>query len=242
MSTLTYTRTEVLRTFRNRRFFIFSLLFPLLLFLIVAGSNRHVTVEGVAFPLYYMTAMMAFGTMAAVMAGGARIASERSVGWTRQMRITPLSVGAYFRTKVLTGYLMALVSVVLLSAAGTAYGVHLGAANWLEMLGLVLVGLAPFAVLGILLGHLLTVDSMGPAMGGVNTLFALLGGAFFPLASSGALHDLALVLPSYWLVQAGRAVANGHGWSAEGWVVVAVWTLVLARIAAIVYRRDTSRA
>ena len=40
MSSLTYTSYELKRMFRNRRFFIFSLAFPLLLFLVVGGSNR----------------------------------------------------------------------------------------------------------------------------------------------------------------------------------------------------------
>ena len=36
----TYTRYELLRTFRNRRFFIFSLVFPLILYFLIAGPNR----------------------------------------------------------------------------------------------------------------------------------------------------------------------------------------------------------
>ena len=96
-------------------------------------------------------------------------------------------------------------------------------------------------MLGILLGHLLTVDSMGPAMGGITALFALLGGAWGPIASSGALHDLAQALPSYWLVQAGQSALDGDGWPLQGWLVIAVWTAVLTRLAVRVYRRDTSR-
>ncbi|MCU1457750.1 MAG: transporter permease, partial [Actinomycetia bacterium] len=41
MTSVTYTRFELLRTFRNVRFMLFSLLFPLVLFLLVAGPNRH---------------------------------------------------------------------------------------------------------------------------------------------------------------------------------------------------------
>jgi ABC-2 type transport system permease protein len=120
-----YTRLEVLRTFRNRRFFIFSLVFPFVLYLLLAAPNRDETDflnSGVSAPLYYMVGLIAFGTMVAVIAGGARIAAERSVGWNRQLRLTPLTVPAYFRTKILTGYLMACVSIVLLYAAGIALG------------------------------------------------------------------------------------------------------------------------
>ncbi len=37
----TYVRFELLRTFRNGRFFIFSLAFPLVLYSVIAGPNRH---------------------------------------------------------------------------------------------------------------------------------------------------------------------------------------------------------
>ena len=80
------------------------------------------------------------------------------------------------------------------------------------MTGLILVGLIPFAALGILIGHLLTPDSIGPAMGGGTSLLALLGGTWFPLAAHRVLHDVAQYLPSYWLVQAGRVALGGHAW------------------------------
>ena len=40
MISLTYTRFEMLRTLRNRRFLLFSLIFPLILYYAVAGPNR----------------------------------------------------------------------------------------------------------------------------------------------------------------------------------------------------------
>jgi ABC-2 type transport system permease protein len=241
MSSVTYTRFEVIRTFRNTRFFVLSLAFPLVLFFTVAGANRHATLGGIAFPLYYMVGMASWGAMASVMAGGARISLERSVGWTRQMRITPLSTIAYFRSKVLSGYIMAIVSLALLFASGLTLGVHMTIVHWFEMTGFLLVGLIPFVVLGILLGHLLSADSMGPALGGIVAVFALLGGVWGPLAKSGALHTIAENIPSYWLVQAGHVALGGGAWSARGWIVLAVWTAVLLRITVYVYGRDTSR-
>jgi ABC-2 type transport system permease protein len=241
VSTATYTRYELLRTFRNRRFFVFSLIFPLILFFAVAAPNRKAHIIGIGFPLYFMTGMTAWGTMAAVAAGGARIAAERSVGWTRQMRITPLPARAYFRAKILSGYLMASVSIVLLYAAGTSLGVRLSATQWLTMTGLVLVGLIPFCIFGILIGHLLTVESLGPALGGGTSLFALLGGAYGPIATGGVLHEIVEGLPSYWLVQAGKSALRHGGWPPEGWIVIAVWSIVLLRLTFLVYRRDTQR-
>ncbi|HEX3909196.1 MAG TPA: ABC transporter permease [Solirubrobacteraceae bacterium] len=242
--TLTYTRFELLRTFRNRRFFILSLGFPLVLYFVIAGPNRNVqnlNDSGVSLPLYFMVGLASFGTMSAMLSCGARIAAERAVGWNRQLRISPLAPRTYFRAKVLTAYAMALLSIVLLYAAGASLGVSLPAGDWLKMTGLMLVGLIPFAALGITLGHMLTPDSIGPAMGGGVSLFALLGGTWFPLGSHGFLHDVAQFIPSYWLVQASHVALGGKAWSGMAWAVIAVWTAVLSVLAVRAYRRDTGR-
>jgi ABC-2 type transport system permease protein len=239
-----YTRYELLRTLRNRRFFLLSLGFPLVLYFVIVSPNRHVRDfdgSGISFALYYMVGLASFGTMSAMLSCGGRIAAERAVGWNRQLRITPLSPRAYFRVKVLTGYMMAVISLLALYAAGISLGVHLSVDEWLKMTGLILVGLVPFAALGILLGHLLTPDSIGPAMGGGISLLALLGGTWFPLAKHGFLHDLAQSIPSYWLVQASHVALGGRPWSALGWIVMAGWTVVLGALAARAYRRDTHR-
>jgi ABC-2 type transport system permease protein len=238
---LTYLRYEVLRTWRNRRFLLFSLVFPLVLFLTVAGPHKHVMVEHVSFPLYYMTGMIAWGTMVAVISSGARIAAERSVGWTRQLRITPLPTWSYFAAKIFCGYVMALLSMAVLFGAGSFIGVRLHASQWFVMIGLLLFGLIPFAVMGIMFGHLLKLDSLGPAIGGVTSLFALLGGAYGPLITGGFLFKVVKILPSYGLVQAGKSARDAGGWPVEGWVVIASWSLVLSVLAVRVYQRDTKR-
>jgi ABC-2 type transport system permease protein len=110
------------------------------------------------------------------------------------------------------------------------------------MIGLMLVGLIPLTILGILLGHLVTPDSLAPAAGGTVMLLAVLGGAYgFLVAQSGAVFDVIRALPSYWLVQAGKTAVAGGGWPAEAWIVIAVWTAVLIPVAVFVYKRDTSR-
>jgi ABC-2 type transport system permease protein len=245
VSSLSYTRYELLRTFRNRRFFVFSLGFPLVLYFLIAGPNKNVHDfgnSGISAPLYYMVGLASFGTMSAMLSSGARIAGERSAGWNRQLRLTPLSPRAYLRAKVVTAYAMACVTVALLYISGTTLGVRLPAKEWLDMTVLILIGLVPFAALGILIGHLVTVDSIGPVMGGTVSLLALVSGTWFPLGQHSFLHDVAQFLPSYWLVQAGHVALGGHPWGARAWIVVAAWTVVLVALARRAYRRDTGRA
>lgn len=240
----TYLKYETLRIFRNKQSFIFSLIFPLVLFYVIVGTNKNApNLDGVSFATYYMAGMIGFGTMGAVIAGGARIAIERDVGWNRQLRLTPLSPRSYFRVKLLTAYLMAAISIVLIYVAGISLGVHMPVGKWLEMTGLILVGLIPFAALGIMLGHLITGDAMGPAMGGGMSLFALLGGSWFPIGgNSGFMHELVRLIPSFWLVQAGKSsVPGSRPWTIEGWIVIAAWSALLIGGAIWAYRRDTKR-
>ena len=69
----TYVRYEILRTFRNQRFLVFSLAFPLILFFVIAGPNKNKHLLGIGYPLYFMPGMAAWGTMVAVISGGARL-------------------------------------------------------------------------------------------------------------------------------------------------------------------------
>ena len=244
MNAATYARYELLRTVRNRRVVLLALAFPVILFLAIAGPNRNVqnfSGTGISMPLYFMVGLAAFATMNAMLAGGARIAADRAANWNRQLRVSPLSPLAYIGTKVLTGYLIAGLSIVVLYACGVALGVGMPAGRWVAMTALLLVGLIPFAALGVALGHLLSSDSIGPAVGGLVAVLALLGGSWFPISGHGFMHQLAQALPSYWLVQASQVGLGQSGWGIHGWLVMALWTLALVAMAKRAYERDTNR-
>jgi ABC-2 type transport system permease protein len=135
-------------------------------------------------------------------------------------------------------------TLVLLFLAGASLGVRLAASQWLEMSGLILAGLVPFIVIGFILGFVMSVDALTPALGGIVVLFSLFGGVYgFELAKSGPLFDVMKALPSYWLVQAGKTVVSGTGgWPAQAWIVIAAWTVILVPLAGLAYRRASARA
>ena len=171
---------------RNRRYLVFALAYPLVLFFAVAEPNRHATFNGVAFPVYFMGGMAAVGTMIAVISSGRASPQSGRQGGHARCASTPLRTSSYISAKVLCGYLMALATIALVCLAGSALGVRLSAGEWLTVLGLLMVGLIPFVALGILLGHLVSTDSLTVATGGATTLFALLGGAYGFLIASRA--------------------------------------------------------
>jgi ABC-2 type transport system permease protein len=180
--------------------------------------------------------------MAAVMGGGARIAAERSIGWNRHLRVSSLPVRAYFAAKAGTGYVLALITMAVLCTAAGSFGVRLSGQQWLTMTGLILIGLVPFTVLGILIGHL--VKRRRDRTGHRRTHRAVrpAGRVLGPghRKRRAARHHLAI--PSYWLVQAAKSTVDGGGWPMRAWLVIAVWTLVLIPLAARAYLRDTGRA
>jgi ABC-2 type transport system permease protein len=83
-----YLLLEVRRTMRNTRFLIFSLVFPIMLFLLYVGISANGNKEIIGILMVNMTA---FGALSAALFAGARVAVERSLGWQRQLRLTPLS-------------------------------------------------------------------------------------------------------------------------------------------------------
>ena len=59
----TFVRYELLRALRNRRFYVFSLGFPLVLFWLIAGPNsneKDLGGTGIPATLYFMVGMTAF--------------------------------------------------------------------------------------------------------------------------------------------------------------------------------------
>src|SRR4029450_14021848 len=96
---------------------------------------------------------------------------------------------------VASAYATALLTIAVLYAAGISLGVSLSAGNWLEMTRLLACGLLPFAALGIMLGHLVSPEAVGPTIGGLTGLLGFLGGGLFPLGD-GVLRDIAPAPPS----------------------------------------------
>ena len=239
----TYLRTEVRRTLRAPRYFIFVIGMPLGLFLLFSSLYGQDTQDGVSGKAWLMVSMSVFGAMGAAVSIGGRIAGERQAGWTRQLRLTPMPGWTYVASKAVTALLVAVPALFLVYAVGALVeGVRLPAATWVAAAGWSLLALAPFVALGIWLGHWLSVDVLGPLSGALFTVFGLLGGIWFPIDQlPSGVARLARALPSYWLAEAGREPLAGSWLGWHGVSVLAVWTVACALLATRAYRRDTAR-
>src|SRR5262245_65356308 len=130
--TLALARIEIVRLRRNRRYMMFTLALPVVLYLLVAKQVQHVTAYGVAYKAYYMVAMASLGAFSGALTGNAqRISQERKDGWIRQLRLTPLPANAYVVTKILVSLATTVPAIVIVLLLGRFYGnVHLPAWQW----------------------------------------------------------------------------------------------------------------
>jgi ABC-2 type transport system permease protein len=241
-----YLALETKRAVRNPRALIFTIVFPVVLFLVYKGlyGSGTITVNGrpVSTTAFLMVNMAAFGSFMAAMNTGARTAVERAAGWQRQLRLTPLTPRGYLMAKAGVAMFVALPSVVLVSLVGLASGVHLSGGAWLQVVVGVWVATLPFAVLGLLIGQLATAESLQVYTSGIMLLCSLLGGLWIPITLFPSwLGDIAKVLPSYWLADVGHDALAASNDVGHAVIALAIWAVVLAFLVVRRYQRDSAR-
>ena len=240
-----YLGLEAKRALRNPRFLMFTMVFPVVIFLIDVGAFGKGDVPGsnVTFASYLMVSMAAFGAFTAAMNCGARTAVERAAGWQRQLRLTPLKPTSYLVAKVAVGTLVALPPILLVSVVGVLFEhVTLSAAGWVQVVLGVWVATIPFAVLGLLVGQLATSETMQVFTSGLMIVLGFLGGILIPVqVFPNWIANIAKVLPSYWLADVGHGALLGNTDIGRAALWLAGWTIVLAFAVVRRYQRDSAR-
>jgi len=238
-----YLRLEVMRTFRNPRYFVISMAMPLALYLVFAGAGAGGSSGNLATAVRAMVGMAGYGALFAAFSSGPGLVNERTSGWLRQLRVTPLPASRVVIVKVLSSMFVALPSIALICAAASAtHGVHFGAGRWVALVGLLWLGTLPFALLGVGLGFLCGPQSIGPATMATVLGMSLLGGLIAPVtAFPSALQHLAHVLPSNRFAELGWQVGGGHAPTMTAVAILLAWTAAFAVLAVTAYRRDDSR-
>lgn len=179
----TYLALEVKRVVRGARFMIFTMAFPVVIYLIDAnlfGSGGDTYLDGLAIAPSLMVRMAAFGAISAALFTGARVALERSSGWQRQLRLTPMSGVSYLLSKAAVSMLVALPTILLVSLAGVLVEhVRLSAGQWVQILLGVWLGIIPIVLLGLLIGLVTTKDSVQPVTSVVTLVLGMIAGCGF---------------------------------------------------------------
>ncbi len=241
-------RLELARALRNRKFLFFSVIYPSVLFLLIAGkadSTTKVAGSGLTIPTYMMVSMASFGALTAVLMGNSeRIAKERESGWVRQLRLTTLPGRGYVLAKTAGAAVVSLPSIVVVFAVAAAVKhVRLDAWQWLALTGAIWAGSLVFAALGVAIGYLASGDAVRPIT--MITYFGLsvLGGLWMPATTfPDWLQKIAKWLPTHAYAALGQAIEQSRAPHAQDIAILVAFFILFAGGAAWLYRKDTLKA
>ena len=233
-----YLRLEVPRALRNPRLILLTIVFPVAFYLlftrVLTGGARLDNDERA----FLMVSMAAYGAIGATLSAGVRIAMERTNGWTRQLRVTPLPPFAYVTTKLLTAYLAGIPAIVLVMlAALTVNGVALPPTTWLTILVALMLGVLPFAALGVAIGYVFD-ESTAQLVFTISFVgLSALGGLWTPISTfPDAVATIGRMLPSFHFANLGWSALAGEAPDVGDVLALLAYGLVFVGIVGWRYR------
>jgi ABC-2 type transport system permease protein len=234
---LTVLGIELRRMLRNRRTIIFTLILPAALLLSFSGQKGADKVAGSGnVSAYILISMGLYGAALTAAAGGSMVALERSLGWSRQLRLTPLKPVAYILIKALVALVMGGLAITAVYTVGALQGKAIMPDHvWVTAAIVTLFCTLTFAALGVFVGYVVPGENAMQILGPGLALLSFLGGVFIPLDQYVAwVRDIAYWTPMYGVAEVARspltselpwyAVVNAVGWFAV-FVAGAAWRM-----------------
>jgi ABC-2 type transport system permease protein len=238
----TLLRIELKRMLRNRRTVIFTLIFPAALFLSFGSAQGWDDKAGSGnVAAYIMVSMALYGAALTAAAGGAMVAIERAMGWSRQLRLTPLNPSAYIVMKAFVALVLGAVAIAVVNVVGVFQGkpempVH----AWIGCALLTLLCTLVFAALGVFVGYLVPGENAMQILGPGLAVLAFLGNVFIPMDAGTTIYKIAEWSPMFGVAEISRYPLTGDlAWTA---VVNAIaWFALFVAGAAWRMSKDTAR-
>lgn len=237
-STWTLTKMRLRLAVRNRAFFFFSLVMPLIfLFGAVALIGRGKT-EWVG---YILGAILTSTVMGSFWGLSVQLVTFREQGILRRFRLAPLGAGPMLASSILANYFLVL-PVVAFEILVCRWAFHMQSwGNLGAILLLVTVGSATFSALGLIVA---SVTNTMQETQMINNLiwmaFLFLSGATIPLAVfPGWLQRVALFVPAQYLATGLESAATNLTTGAE--IVTDIAALVLGLLVAFEVSRRLFR-
>lgn len=242
---LTALKLEIRRLLRNRRTVIITMVFPVIFFLIF-GLNKAYSLKPAGhgnIAAFAMVSLSLYGAVSAATFGGALVSIERAQGWSRQLRLTPLSPAAYIAMKVLTALVLGAASVLAVNIAGlVTHTASMPGYLWIVTALCAWAGSLLFAAFGLFMGYLLPTENVLQLMSLALTLLSFAGGLFVPLSQfPQTVQDIAKFTPLYGLNQLVHAPLLGGSVPWTWPVNVIAWLAIFVAGAIWRFRKDTAR-
>lgn len=229
-------RCEFLRLLREPAFGVPVIAFPAMFYLLFGVALN----KGSASAAQYLLATYGvFGVVGAAMFGfGVTIATDREHGYLRFKRALPVPVGAMLLAKMVMAMLFAaIISLLLATLAATMAGVALAPWQWAMLLVVNVLGVLPFAAIGLYVGTLVG-GNAAPAL--LNVLYlpmAFLSGLWLPLSMlPDVFAKIGPVWPAYHLGQLALKVV-GHDDGGAAWLHLLVLLVMTVAFFTLAQRR-----
>ena len=234
---LTLLGLELKRMLRNRRTVVFTLVLPAALTLSFGGQSGWQDRAGSGnVAAYILISMAMYGAALTAAATGSMVAMERALGWSRQLRLTPLNPVAYILTKALVSLVMGGLAIAAVNVIGKVQGkAEMPVGVWIGAMALTLACTLTFASLGVFVGYVVPGENAMQILGPGLALLSFLGGLFIPLSQyAHAVRLVAYWTPMYGVAEVARAplthdlpwyaIVNAVGWCAI-FVAGAAWRM-----------------
>ena len=239
-------RAEFMKLWRVPMFSISTLLFPVMFFVLFGVPEAKETLpDGTNVGRYILASMSAYGLLGVTFFSfGVGVASERSQGWIKLMKATPMPAWVYFVAKLAMALLFALLSCALMFlVAIVAARVRMPLTQWMTLVGSLVFGLLPFAAMGFTLGYWAGPTSAMPIAQFGYIFLSFASGLLVPLERMpGFVQQVAPYLPTYHYAHlAWRAVGadDGHLMQHVAWLLGTAF--VFGILAVWGYRRDQGK-
>ena len=234
---------ELKRMLRNRRTIIFTLIFPAALLLVFGGQDGWQDPAGSGnVAAYILISMALYGAALTSAACGSMVALERALGWSRQLRLTPLNPVAYIVAKAIVALVMGALAIAAVNVVGLLMGkAEMPTSVWILSAVVTLFCMLTFAALGLFVGFIVPGENAMQILGPGLALLSFLGGVFIPLDQfSQIVQHIAYWTPMYGVAEIARApLMHELPWYA---VVNAVgWFVIFVAGAAWRMSKDTAR-
>ena len=213
--TWTLTKVRLLLALRNRAFFFFSLVMPLIFLVgaVVFIGNRT------QWAGYILGAILTTTVMGSFWGLSVQLVTFREQGILRRFRIAPVGAGPMLASSIISNYFMAL-PVVLLEIFVCRFVLHMQ--NWGNLWAiflLVTIGSATFSSLGLIVA---SVTNTMQETQMINNLiwmgFIFLGGATIPIGTFPKwLQRISLFIPAQYLATGLQSAAT---WQASIWEIL----------------------
>lgn len=235
-----YVKLEVRRALRDPGFLVFGAGMPVLMYLLFTNIGVSSGPDSDEWRTASMVGMAAYGALGAAVSTGTGIAEDKSHGWLRQLRVTPMLPRQVVLGRAITGSVTVLPALFAVLLAGALVnGVRMPLWQWPVLIVLLWAGALPFTLLGIGNGYRLTAQTTGVLNVATLMGFSVIGGLWFPLELfPGWLRSAARFTPANRFADLGWSTTAGNAPGLLTVVVMLGWLTLFGSYAVVSYRRS----